>query len=95
MPNTDEAYGRAVRTLLHDESMRRELESDPEGTLRRLGLEITPEAARLIREAQSQPIPAEKLGSAFVSSVATPATSPAVSVVVSVATSAVEQPERQ
>jgi hypothetical protein len=89
MVNTQhELYGKAVKTLLHDESTRRSLEKDPAGTLRKLGLDVTPEVSRMIDEAQRNPTPAGGYSSAFVSSVVQVATSPVVQVAVSVATSA-------
>jgi hypothetical protein len=83
-------YGKVVKAALHDENVRKGLASDPAGTLRKLGVNVTPDIERRISEAKAKAGTQQTeaaYSSAFVSSVVQVATAPAVSVVVSVATS--------
>ncbi len=78
--------------VLHDENVRRGLADNPSGTLKSLGVNVTPDIERRLAEAKGQK---EPFSSAFVSSVVQVATSPAVSVVVSVATSAAAESDKK
>jgi len=54
LDNQNDAYGKAVKALLHDEELRRKLEQDPAGMLKALGLNATPEVIRKLEEAQQR-----------------------------------------
>jgi hypothetical protein len=94
MPDTTEKhakYARAMEQVFSDPDILVGLDEDPEGTLDKLGFDLSPEVRKQLAARERMPVTSEAGVAAFVLPVVRVATSPAVRVVVSSTTFATER----